>query len=125
MRRGAAKEKLLGKFLREVMPFGNAQPLKTIFFYVLSRRPGQSTDASAMRSARGGQAPTFGAAAPCAAGAAGGRAHRTRLQRAAAAAREKRRKGPKMSKNGREMSKMARKLAKTDVFWRFGVELAG
>ena len=49
MRRGAAKEKLLGKFLREVMPFGNAQPLKTIFFYVLSRRPGQSTDASAMR----------------------------------------------------------------------------
>ena len=43
------QEKLFGEFLGEVMPLGNTRPLKTIFFYVLSRRPGQATDASAMR----------------------------------------------------------------------------
>ena len=59
----------VGKIAREVLAGGHAlrqraYPLKIVFFYVLSRRPGQATDASAMRSARGGQAPTFGSDAP-------------------------------------------------------------
>ena len=94
-RRGVrdAPRRSVGKIAREVLAGGHAfrqraYPLKIVFFYVLSRRPGQATDASAMRSARGGQAPTFGADAPVPLGRRGGRAHRTRLQRAAVAARK-------------------------------------